>query len=90
MSVALGVISMFALWVFWAGGCREGVCDCVKEQSTNLASFPGLCHFQLHKECGGPGIFPHVCDVKGRKVVAKDLIDRWHSGAQNSKGYSTS
>lgn len=31
-----------------------------------LASFPGLWYFQLHEERGGPGIFPHVHDVKGR------------------------
>ena len=28
-------------------------------------------------------MFPHVCDIKDRKVV--DLIERGRSGAQNSK-----
>ena len=36
-----------------------------------VSSFPGLCHFQLHKEWRGPGIFSHVCDVQGRKVVER-------------------
>jgi len=34
-----------------------------------LALFPGPHRFWLHKEHGGPGIFSHVCDIKGRKVV---------------------
>ena len=46
-----------------------------------LASFPGPHCFCLHKERRGPGIFPHVCGVKGRK----DLIECGHTGAQNSK-----
>ena len=29
-------------------------------------------------------MFPHVCDVEGRKVV-EDLIERGRFGAQNSK-----
>ena len=33
------------------------------------------------KECEGPGMFPHVCDIEGRK----DLIERGRTGAQNSK-----
>ena len=57
----------------------EGGGGCTK----NLASYPGLRCFGLHKEHRGPGIFSHVCDVKGRKVV--DLIERGHTGAQNSK-----
>jgi len=39
-----------------------------------IASFPGLCCFWLHKERGGPGIFSHVCDVKGRKVVERTSL----------------
>ena len=35
----------------------------------------------LHEECRGPGIFHHMRDVKGRK----DLTERRHTGAQNSK-----
>jgi len=27
--------------------------------------------FWLHKERGRPGIFSHVCDIKGRKVVER-------------------
>jgi len=34
---------------------------------THITSFPGLRHFQLHKERGGPGNFFHVHDIKGRK-----------------------
>ena len=48
------------------------------QQCTVLASFPGPCCFQ---ECGGPGIFSHVPDVKGRK----NLIECGHAAAQNSK-----
>ena len=50
----------------------------------SVASFPGLRHFGLHKERGGPGIFSHVRDVEGRKVI-KELIERGYTGAQNSK-----
>jgi len=32
-----------------------------------VASFPGSVPFWLHKERRGPGMFPHVCDVKGRR-----------------------
>jgi len=35
----------------------------------DLASFPGPRHVWLHKDHRGPGIFSHVHDVKGRKVV---------------------
>jgi len=38
-------------------------------------------NFQFDKERGGPGIFYHVRDIKcGRK----ELIEHWHTGAQNS------
>ena len=38
----------------------------------SLASFPGLCAaFGCTKERGGPGMFPHVRDVEGRKVVER-------------------
>ena len=30
-------------------------------------------------------MFPHVCDVKGRKVVEKDLVECGQTGAQNNK-----
>jgi len=33
-------------------------------------SFAGLCCF-LAKECRGPGIISHVCDVNGRIVVER-------------------
>ena len=37
-----------------------------------VASFPGPCAaFGCTKERGGPGMFPHVRDVKGRKVVER-------------------
>jgi len=42
-----------------------------------VASFPGLHCFRLHEKCREPGIFPHVCDVKGRTV----LIEHGHTGA---------
>jgi len=32
---------------------------------------PRLSHFQLHEDRGQPGIFPHMCDVKGKKVVER-------------------
>jgi len=35
----------------------------------------------LHEERRRPGIFSHVCDIKGRK----DLIEHGRTGAQNSK-----
>ena len=40
MGPALGVICMFGLWVFWAGGWREVVCDCVKELVTSYDILP--------------------------------------------------
>jgi len=46
-----------------------------------LALFPVPCHFRLHEEQGGPGIFSPVRDVKGRK----DLIECGRTGAQNRK-----
>ena len=36
-----------------------------------VASFPGLHCFRLHEKFRGPGIFSHVCDVKGRKLVER-------------------
>ena len=37
-----------------------------------LASFPGPCAaFGCTKERDGPGMFPHVRDIKGRKVVER-------------------
>ena len=37
-----------------------------------LASFPGPhAAFGCTKECRGPGRFPHVRDVEGRKVVER-------------------
>ena len=49
------------------------------------ASFPGLCRFQLHEERGGPGIFSHECNVKGKNGGRKDLIGCGRTGAQNNK-----
>jgi len=43
----------------------------LKHCSIQVASFPGLSHFRLHEERGGPGIFFHVRDVKGKKVVER-------------------
>ena len=41
-------------------------------QFHNLASFPGpRAAFGCTKERRGPGMFPHVCDVKSRKVVER-------------------
>ena len=40
--------------------------------SLSIASFPGpSATFGCTKERGGPGISPHVCDVKSRKVVER-------------------
>jgi len=36
-----------------------------------IASFQVLHHFPLHEEFGQPGIFPHMCDVKGKMVVKR-------------------
>jgi len=36
-----------------------------------LALFSGPHCFQLHEECGGPGIFSHVHGIKGRKVLER-------------------
>ena len=48
-----------------------------------VASFQGPhATFGRTKERGGPGMFPHVCDIKGRK----DLIERGRTGAQKIKG----
>ena len=47
----------------------------------SLALFPGPRCFRLHEERGGPGIFSHMCNIKGRK----DLIECGHTGDQNSK-----
>ena len=41
------------------------------EYRIGLALLPGPLHFQLHEEHKGPGIFPHVRDIKGRKVVER-------------------
>ena len=38
----------------------------------DVASFTGpSATFGCTKECRGPGMFPHVCDVEGRKVVER-------------------
>ena len=42
--------------------------------SIDIALFPGRCHFRLHEEHGGPGIFSTVRDVKGRKVVERTNV----------------
>jgi len=42
-------------------------------QHVLVASFPGLCCFQLHEK--------RACDIRGRKV----LIEHGHTGAQDSK-----
>jgi len=44
----------------------------------SLASFPGPRCFRLHEERGGPGIFSHVCNIKGRK----DVWAHWGSEQQ--------
>ena len=39
---------------------------------SRLASFSGLrTAFDFTKEREGPGMFPHMCDVEGRKVVER-------------------
>ena len=40
-----------------------------------VALFPGLHQFRLHKERRGPGIFSHMHDVKGRKVVERIYLN---------------
>jgi len=47
------------------------LCQCVCLACQLLALFPGPHHFQLHEERQGPGIFCHVCDVKGRNVAER-------------------
>ena len=57
-----------------------------RERVPTAASFPGPRRFRLHDERGGPGIFLHVHDIKGRKVVERTyLIECGRAGAQNSK-----
>ena len=47
-----------------------------------LVSFPGpRAAFGCTKEREGPGMFPHVCDVKGRK----DLIECGRSGSEQQE-----
>ena len=48
----------------------QNVCanNAVLLQGLVIASFLGLHHFPLHEERGQPGIFPHMCDVKSKKV----------------------
>jgi len=47
---------------------KEGVCTV---GSIVLALLPVPHRFQLHEERGEPGIFSHMCDIKGRKVVER-------------------
>ena len=53
----------------------------------SLTSFPGPhAAFSCLKECEGPGMFPHIHDVDGRKVVERTyVIERGQTGVQNSK-----
>ena len=61
------------------------VCKCLHEllgsiilsaYSKYIASFPGLCAaFSCTKECGGPGTFPHMGDIKGRKTVERPKLN---------------
>ena len=44
------------------------VCVCT------AALFPGLCRFRLHEGRGQLGIFPHVHEVNGRKVVETNVV----------------
>ena len=51
-----------------------------------VALFPGPhATFGCTKERGGPGMFPHMRDVKGRKVVERTWAN-WGSEQQESKG----
>ena len=50
-----------------------------------LASFSGpRAAFGCMKECRGPGMFPHVRDVKGRKVVERTWAN-WGSEQQEEQ-----
>ena len=57
--------------------CQAGrSCTCEYESRENsrenIASFPGpRAAFGCAKERGGPGMFPHVRNVEGRKVVER-------------------
>ena len=45
---------------------------CIHSFKNPIASFPGpRAAFGSTIERGGPGMFPHVCDVEGRKVVKR-------------------
>ena len=63
-------------------GCIVGYVLAKMEEDPVLHEEQPLHNFWFDKERGGPGIFYHVRDIKcGRK----ELIEHWHTGAQNSK-----
>ena len=50
----------------------ESICKFAYGQILTVALFPGPCAaFGGMKERGGPGMFLHVRDVEGRKVVER-------------------
>ena len=56
------VFPVFSVW--YGRGWQVGL------TGWKLTSFPGLrATFGCMKERGGRAMFPHVCDVEGRKVV---------------------
>ena len=52
------------------------MCTRELQRHHHIASFPGPCTaFGCTKEREGPGMFSHVRDVKGRKVVERTMGD---------------
>ena len=61
-------------WVMRVAGARCWM----STWQVGYSLIPRPAPFQLHEECGGPCIFSHVCDIKGRK----DLIECRCTGSQ--------
>ena len=63
--------------------------DCHLQNSLYLASFPVPCPAFRHLQYGkreGPGTFPHVSDVKGRKTVERPKMNVGVLGLRTAKG----
>ena len=61
-------------------------CNCSSVRSIWVASFPGPCTtFGCTKECGGPGMFPHVRDIEGRKVVERTSLSMGELGLRTAR-----
>ena len=64
----------------------ESICKFAYGQLLTVASFPGPCTaFVCTKERGGPGMFLHVRDVEGRKVVERAQLNVGELGLRTAR-----